>query len=73
MNNKAAHRVIAEQIIGRPLKAGEVVHHRDENKYNNDPDNLVVFPSQSAHAKYHYETRWFISEIKRIEGGGDAE
>lgn len=71
--NKAAHRVVAEQIIGRPLKAGEVVHHRDENKYNNDPDNLVVFPSQAAHAKYHHEMRWFISEIKRIEEGGDAE
>lgn len=71
--NKAAHRVVAEQIIGRPLKAGKVVHHRDENKYNNDPDNLVIFPSQSAHAKYHHEMRWFISEIKRIEEGGDAE
>lgn len=70
---KAAHRVIAEQLIGRSLKPGEVVHHRDENKYNNNPDNLVVFPSQSAHAKYHNEMRWFISELEKIEGGGDAE
>ena len=71
--NKAAHRVIAEKKLGRPLRDGEIVHHRDENKYNNNPDNLVVFSSQSAHAKHHNELRWFISEIKRIEGGGDAE
>ena len=71
--SQAAHRVVATQTIGRSLKNGEVVHHRDENKYNNNPDNLVVFPSQSAHAKYHNEMRWFISELRRIDEGGDAK
>jgi YHS domain-containing protein len=71
--SKAAHRVVAEQIIGRPLKDGEVVHHRDENKYNNLSENLVIFPSQSAHVRYHIEMKWFISEIKKIEEEGDAK
>jgi hypothetical protein len=50
---KHAHRRIAEAILGRPLKKGEVVHHIDGNKLNNDPANLEVLPSQSEHCKIH--------------------
>ena len=50
---KHEHRRVAEQILGRSLKPGEVVHHIDGNKRNNDPSNLHVFASQSEHASYH--------------------
>lgn len=46
------HAVIAEWKIGRKLEPGEVVHHKDENKLNNDPSNLQVM-SHSAHARLH--------------------
>lgn len=36
------HRLVAEQKLGRRLLPGEVAHHKDENKQNNDPDNLEV-------------------------------
>lgn len=49
-----AHRVIAEQHLGRPLNDMEVVHHIDNDKHNNDPGNLAVFPSQSFHARCHF-------------------
>lgn len=47
------HRIVAEQILGRPLKPGEVVHHIDRNKRNNNPNNLMVFASQREHAEWH--------------------
>lgn len=45
------HRVAAEAMLGRPLRPGEVVHHRDGDKLNNDPMNLEVLPSQAEHTK----------------------
>lgn len=48
------HRVVAEGILGRPLGSSEIVHHKDENKLNNDPTNLEVLESQAAHARLHF-------------------
>lgn len=47
----AVHRIVAASAIGRPLAAGEVVHHVDGNHRNNDPANLVVLSSQAEHAR----------------------
>lgn len=47
------HRAVAEAVLGRPLRKGEVVHHEDRDKTNNDPKNLIVFPSQAMHARHH--------------------
>lgn len=47
------HRVVAQQVLGRPLLPGEVVHHIDGDKQNNAPANLEVLPSQAAHATRH--------------------
>lgn len=46
------HRIVAEEILDRPLKEGKVVHHLDENRANNSPDNLLVL-SGPMHAKLH--------------------
>jgi hypothetical protein len=51
------HRIVAEQILGRALKPGEVVHHIDENHRNNSPSNLQVLPSQAEHARLHAAQR----------------
>lgn len=47
------HRQVAELKIGRKLRRGEVVHHKDGNPTNNNPDNLEVCSSASVHSLHH--------------------
>ena len=44
-----------EKHIGRELTKEEVVHHIDKDKSNNELDNLMLFPTQRAHVKFHFE------------------
>jgi len=46
------HRRVAEEILGRPLEPGEIVHHKDGDKSNNRPENLEVM-TQSEHIREH--------------------
>jgi len=48
------HRLVAEQVLGRYLSPEEVVHHEDDNRQNNQPSNLVVYPDNATHMR---ETR----------------
>ena len=50
---KHEHRLVAEEKLGRPLRKEEVVHHIDGDYKNNDPNNLMVLPSQREHVKLH--------------------
>lgn len=54
-HGKHEHRRVAERMLGRALKPGEVVHHIDRDKHNNDPRNLMVFRNQAEHRKWHAE------------------
>lgn len=47
------HILKMTQILGRPLKKGEVVHHIDGNPLNNDINNLQLLDSQATHLKIH--------------------
>jgi len=55
------HRIVAEQMLGRPLKKGEIVHHIDGNKRNNDPSNLMVM-TQSEHCRLHFKKGGDVNE-----------
>lgn len=51
-----AHRIATEKHFGRFLDADEVVHHKDGNRLNNDPANLMVL-SASEHSLLHESLR----------------
>ncbi len=51
-NGRHEHRVVAERMLGRTLRKGEVVHHIDGDKRNNDPSNLAVM-TQGQHMREH--------------------
>lgn len=36
------HELVIEKKMGRKLRSGEVVHHKDGNPSNNTPSNLEV-------------------------------
>lgn len=50
------HRIVAELMLNRPLAKGEIVHHKDGDKWNNSPENLEVM-TQSAHIKIHIHAK----------------
>lgn len=45
----AEHRIVMENHLGRFLLKTEVVHHKDEDKLNNDINNLELFSSPGQH------------------------
>lgn len=51
---KHEHRIIAESMLRRPLKRGEIVHHINGDKKDNRIKNLMVLPSQADHAAIHF-------------------
>ena len=59
IHGRHAHRVTAEIKLGRKLRPGEVVHHKDENRLNYSEDNLEVLTSQKEHAKLHFKNGRF--------------
>ena len=47
------HRTVASNMLGRELRPGEEVHHKDRNKRNFRKSNLKVFPNRRAHLREH--------------------
>lgn len=56
------HRVVMENSINRLLTKSEVVHHKDENKKNNDLSNLELM-ERSEHNRLHASTGRAMVEL----------
>jgi hypothetical protein len=53
---RSKHRVVAEEMLGRAILPGEVVHHKDGNRANNSPSNLEVM-TRAEHTSLHRRER----------------
>ncbi len=62
------YQVIAEEMIGRPLREGEIVHHRNGDHEDNRPDNLLVV-TEEEHNTLHGKYTWRRSDLP-ITGEG---
>ena len=47
------HRIVMAKSLGRDLRPEEVVHHIDGDKTNNNLSNLMLFPNNAEHRRYH--------------------
>lgn len=47
----------SEKFIGRQLTTQETVHHINKNRQDNRIENLMLFPTNSAHQKFHTKLR----------------
>jgi len=63
----AEHRMIMENILGRFLCLGETVHHKDKNRTNNNPENLMLFENMGYHMKYHSLESYHYQEINKSQ------
>lgn len=50
----AEHRIVMELHLGRRLRRGEVIHHLDGNKCNNNIENLMLL-DKSTHRTLHHQ------------------
>ena len=57
------HRLIMADALGCGIPSNYVVHHRDENKLNNNINNLELLPN-GAHTSLHWTGKTHTSESK---------
>jgi hypothetical protein len=54
---KRQHVLVAERALGKSLPQGAVVHHANEIRNDNRPENLVVCPDERYHNLLHKRMR----------------
>jgi hypothetical protein len=63
------HRLVVERELGRRLRRSEVVHHVNEGKDDNRPENLMVFATAAGHRRYHDgKTAKIVWDGRRLAG-----
>ena len=69
---KLLHRLIYEEVYG-PIPKGYTIHHKDGDKTNNNPGNLMLL-TKSNHHKLHFNMinnpRWGNGRIDAAGGIG---
>ena len=74
---RTEHQIVMEQILGRPLKPNENVHHKNTIRDDNDPSNLELWNiSQPSGGRVRDKVTWaidFVNQYMPEALAGDAE
>lgn len=65
VQRRVRHRVVMETVLGRPLLRREHVHHINLNKQDDEPTNLLLVPSASAHRSIHASLDALLPKLVR--------
>jgi hypothetical protein len=66
----AEHRIVMEQMLGRPLTKNETAHHKNGVKSDNRPENLELWSSQHGRGQRVADQVEFAKQILARYGDG---